>query len=148
MVNRKRDARITRERETVGITRRKSRSLTRQDRTAPSAPDLILRDFTAPMPGLKSVGEHHLPADGRGVAVPGDGDRSVHAGSRGLVDGRPHADNAPAESYFATPPSGPVSRARFGFAGDLRVEGRPHGRSRLPVNRPGGRSRQRSEYGT
>ncbi|MGO4462973.1 IS3 family transposase, partial [Streptomyces sp. M-16] len=44
VVNRKRVARIMRERESVGITRRKSRSLTRQDRTAPPAPDLILRD--------------------------------------------------------------------------------------------------------
>lgn len=57
VVNRKRVARIMREREIVGITRRKSRSLTRQDRTAPPAPDLILRDFTAPLPGLKFVGD-------------------------------------------------------------------------------------------
>ncbi|WP_405869903.1 IS3 family transposase [Streptomyces zaomyceticus] len=57
VVNRKRVARIMREREIAGITRRKSRSLTRQDRTAPPAPDLILRDFTAPMPGLKFVGD-------------------------------------------------------------------------------------------
>lgn len=57
VVNRKRVARIMREREIVGITRRKSRSLTIQDRTAPPAPDLILRDFTAPMPGLKFVGD-------------------------------------------------------------------------------------------
>ncbi|MFI2125329.1 IS3 family transposase [Streptomyces sp. NPDC020299] len=57
VVNRKRVARIMREREIVGITRRKSRSLTKQDRTAPPAPDLIQRDFTAPMPGLKFVGD-------------------------------------------------------------------------------------------
>ncbi|MET7906427.1 DDE-type integrase/transposase/recombinase [Streptomyces sp. NPDC005355] len=56
-MNRKRVARIMREREIVGITRRKSRSLTKQDRTAPPAPDLIQRDFTAPMPGLKFVGD-------------------------------------------------------------------------------------------
>ncbi|WP_405898614.1 IS3 family transposase [Streptomyces sp. NBC_00727] len=57
VVNRKRVARIMREREIAGITRRKSRSLTKQDHTAPPAPDLILRDFTAPMPGLKFVGD-------------------------------------------------------------------------------------------
>ncbi|MFF8713926.1 IS3 family transposase [Streptomyces sp. NPDC015184] len=57
VVNRKRVARIMREREIVGMTRRKPRSLTGQDRTAPPAPDLILREFTAPLPGLKSVGD-------------------------------------------------------------------------------------------
>lgn len=57
VVNRKRVARIMREREIVGITRRKPRSLTKADRTAPPAPDLIGRDFTAPMPGLKMVGD-------------------------------------------------------------------------------------------
>ncbi|WP_405592961.1 IS3 family transposase [Streptomyces sp. NBC_01190] len=41
VVNRKRVARIMREREITGITRRKSWSLTKQDRTAPPAPDLI-----------------------------------------------------------------------------------------------------------
>ncbi|MFF7985744.1 IS3 family transposase [Streptomyces sp. NPDC007901] len=57
LVNRKRVARIMREREIVGITRRKPRSLTKQDRTAPPAPDLVQRDFTTPMPGLKFVGD-------------------------------------------------------------------------------------------
>lgn len=57
VVNRERVARIMREREIVGITRRKSRSLTKQDRTVPPVPDLILWDFTAPMPGLKFVGD-------------------------------------------------------------------------------------------
>ena len=57
VVNHKRVARIMREREISGITRRKSRCLTKQDRTAPPAPDLILWDFTAPMPGLRLVGD-------------------------------------------------------------------------------------------
>jgi len=57
VVNRKRVARVMRERHISGITRRKSRSLTKPDRTAPPAPDLIQRDFTAPMPGLKLVGD-------------------------------------------------------------------------------------------
>ncbi|MEV7345365.1 IS3 family transposase [Streptomyces sp. NPDC093544] len=57
VVNHKRVARIMREREITGITRRKSRCLTKQDRAAPPAPDLILRDFTAPMPGLRLVGD-------------------------------------------------------------------------------------------
>ncbi|MGW4101605.1 IS3 family transposase [Streptomyces sp. NPDC004976] len=41
----------------AGITRWKSRSMTRQDRSAVPAPDLVLLDFTAPMPGLKLVGD-------------------------------------------------------------------------------------------
>lgn len=56
-VNRKRVARVMRERQIAGITRRKARSLTKADRAAPPAPDLIRRDFTAPMPGLKLVGD-------------------------------------------------------------------------------------------
>lgn len=46
-----------RERQIAGITRRQSRSLTKADRMAPPAPDLIRRDFTAKMPGLKRVGD-------------------------------------------------------------------------------------------
>jgi transposase InsO family protein len=57
VVNRKRVARVMRERQIAGITRRKSRSLTKPDRTASPAPDLIQRDFTAPMPGLELVGD-------------------------------------------------------------------------------------------
>ncbi|MFD4556345.1 IS3 family transposase [Streptomyces sp. NPDC058469] len=57
VVNRKRVARVMRERQIAGTTRRKSRSLTKPDRTVPPAPDLIQRDFTAPMPGLKLVGD-------------------------------------------------------------------------------------------
>lgn len=57
VVNRKRVARIMRERQIAGTTRRKSRSLTRQGRSTAPAPDLVLRDFTAPMPGLKLVGD-------------------------------------------------------------------------------------------
>jgi len=57
VVNHKRVVRIMREREISGITRRKSRCLTKQDRAARPAPDLILRDFTAPMPGLRLVGD-------------------------------------------------------------------------------------------
>jgi hypothetical protein len=56
-VNRKRVERIMRERRIVGITRRRRRSLTRQDRAAVPAPDLIGRDFTAPAPGLRLVGD-------------------------------------------------------------------------------------------
>jgi transposase InsO family protein len=56
-VNRKRVERIMRERRIVGITRRRRRSLTRQDTTATPAPDLIGRDFTAPAPGHRLVGD-------------------------------------------------------------------------------------------
>ena len=56
-VNRKRVERIMRERGIVGITRRRRRSLTKPDSTAPPAPDLIGRDFTAPAPGCRFVGD-------------------------------------------------------------------------------------------
>ncbi|MGW8066965.1 hypothetical protein ACVV2G_33025, partial [Streptomyces ziwulingensis] len=65
-------------RQIAGITRRKSRSLTRQDRSAAPAPDLVLRDFTAPMPGLKLVGDITCMPTAE-VASSGDGDRPVHA---------------------------------------------------------------------
>jgi transposase InsO family protein len=56
-VNRKRVERVMRERHIVGITRRRRRSLTKQDTTAPPAPDLIGRDFTSPAPGHRFVGD-------------------------------------------------------------------------------------------
>lgn len=56
-VNRKRVERIMRERGIIGITRRRRRSLTRQDTTAAPAPDLIGRDFTAEAPGRRFVGD-------------------------------------------------------------------------------------------
>ncbi|WP_433605704.1 IS3 family transposase [Dactylosporangium sp. CA-139114] len=56
-VNRKRVERIMRERRIVGITRRRRRSLTKQDSTAAPAPDLIGRDFTSPAPGHRLVGD-------------------------------------------------------------------------------------------
>jgi transposase InsO family protein len=56
-VNRKRVERIMRERHIVGITRRRRRSLTKQDTAAAPAPDLIGRDFTAQAPGQRLVGD-------------------------------------------------------------------------------------------
>lgn len=41
----------------VGVHRRKRRCLTKQDKKAAPAPDLIRRDFTAVMPGIKMVGD-------------------------------------------------------------------------------------------
>ena len=41
----------------VGVHRRKRRCLTKTDKTAPPAPDLIGRDFTAVMAGIKMVGD-------------------------------------------------------------------------------------------
>ncbi|OAP21316.1 IS3 family transposase [Amycolatopsis sp. M39] len=62
-VNHKRVERIMRERGITGITRRRPRSLTRQDKTA-AAPDLIGRDFTAHAPGQRLVGDiTYLPTD-------------------------------------------------------------------------------------
>lgn len=40
-----------------GITRRRRRNLTKPDRDAAMIPDLIRREFTAPMPGLKLTGD-------------------------------------------------------------------------------------------
>lgn len=63
-VNRKRVERIMRERGVVGITRRRRRSLTKQDQAAAPAPDLIGRDFTATAPGQRFVGDiTYLPTE-------------------------------------------------------------------------------------
>ena len=56
-VNRKRVERIMRERGIAGISRRRRRSLTKQDTAAAPAPDLIGRDFTALAPGQRLVGD-------------------------------------------------------------------------------------------
>ncbi|MFB7510417.1 IS3 family transposase [Streptomyces broussonetiae] len=56
-VNRKRIARVMGERDIRGVTRRKHRSLTRPDKKAKPAPDLIGRDFHADTPGTKLVGD-------------------------------------------------------------------------------------------
>ncbi|MFE5587225.1 IS3 family transposase [Kitasatospora sp. NPDC056531] len=56
-VNRKKVERIMRERGITGITRRRRRCLTRQARKPVFAPDLIGRDFTAPRPGMRLVGD-------------------------------------------------------------------------------------------
>ncbi|MFE5511761.1 IS3 family transposase [Streptomyces sp. NPDC056529] len=56
-VNRKRIARLMREHGIRGAHRRKRRSLTRPDRRAKPAPDLIGRDFHAEIPGTKLVGD-------------------------------------------------------------------------------------------
>ncbi len=51
-------------REIAGITRRKRRSLTKADKKAPPAPDLIRRDFTAVMPGIRLVGDVMVYVEG------------------------------------------------------------------------------------
>ncbi|MET8647364.1 IS3 family transposase [Streptomyces sp. NPDC004675] len=56
-VNRKRVERIMRERGITGVTRRRRRTLTRPAKRAMPAPDLVGRDFTAPAPGVKLVGD-------------------------------------------------------------------------------------------
>ena len=56
-VNHKRVERLMRERGIAGITRRRRRSLTRPDKQARPAPDLIGRDFTADRPGTRLVGD-------------------------------------------------------------------------------------------
>ncbi|WP_081236662.1 IS3 family transposase [Streptomyces viridosporus] len=56
-VNRKRVARVMRERGIQGAHCRRRRSLTRPDKKARPAPDLIGRDFHAERPGTKLVGD-------------------------------------------------------------------------------------------
>ncbi|MGY4967626.1 IS3 family transposase, partial [Streptomyces sp. 900105245] len=56
-VNRKRVARLMREHGIQGAHRRRRRSLTRPDKKARPAPDLIGRDFHAETPGTKLVGD-------------------------------------------------------------------------------------------
>ncbi|QHY93532.1 Integrase core domain protein [Streptomyces sp. S4.7] len=56
-VNHQRIARVMRERDIRGATRRKRRSLTRPDAKAKPAPDLIDRDFHAERPGTRLVGD-------------------------------------------------------------------------------------------
>lgn len=56
-VNRKKVERLMREHRIAGITRRRRRGLTRQARRAVFAADLVRRDFTAPRPGMRLVGD-------------------------------------------------------------------------------------------
>jgi transposase InsO family protein len=64
-VNRKRVERLMRERCIAGISRRRRRrSLTKPDVSATPAPDLIGRDFSAPAPGQRLVGDiTYLPTE-------------------------------------------------------------------------------------
>jgi len=56
-VGRRVATRLMRANGIAGITRRKRRSLTKPDAGAAAVPDLIRREFTAPMPGLKLIGD-------------------------------------------------------------------------------------------
>lgn len=50
-------ARLMRAHGIASVTRRKRRNLTKPDSAAAAIPDLIRRDFTAPIPGLKLIGD-------------------------------------------------------------------------------------------
>ena len=65
-VGRRRVARLMREKGIAGITRRKRRNLTKPDKDAAVVPDLVRREFTAPMPGLKLIGDISCFATGEG----------------------------------------------------------------------------------
>jgi transposase InsO family protein len=56
-VGRRRVARLMRENGIAGITRRKRRNLTKPDKRAAAIPDLLQRNLTAPVPGLKLTGD-------------------------------------------------------------------------------------------
>lgn len=56
-VNHKRVERVMRERDIAGVTRRRRQGLTRQAKRAVPAADLLGRDFTAPAPGMRLVGD-------------------------------------------------------------------------------------------
>ncbi len=56
-VGRRRVTRLMREHGIQGVTRRRRRNLKKPDTGAAAVPDLIRRDFTAPIPGLRLTGE-------------------------------------------------------------------------------------------
>jgi putative transposase len=88
-VNRKRVARVMRERGIQGAHRRRRRSLTQPDKKAKPAPDLVGRDFHAERPGTKLVGDITFLPTAEGwlylalLAGPG------HPRGRRIRDGRP-----------------------------------------------------------
>ncbi|MCX4515777.1 IS3 family transposase [Streptomyces sp. NBC_01619] len=65
-VNRKRVERVMRGHGIAGVTRRKRRGLTRPAMNAVPAVDLLGRDFTAPVPGMRLVGDITFIATGEG----------------------------------------------------------------------------------
>jgi transposase InsO family protein len=56
-VGRRRVSRLMREHGIAGITRRRRRNLTKPDAAAARVPDLLRREFTAPMPRLRLIGD-------------------------------------------------------------------------------------------
>lgn len=90
-INRKKVERIMRQHRIVGWTRRRRRSLTRQDVATPPAPDLLGRDFTRPAARGQVRRRHHLPAHRAGLALPGHRDRPGHPRGRRARHGRAHA---------------------------------------------------------
>ena len=65
-VGRRRVGRLMQANGIAGITRRKRRNLTKPDKDAAVVPDLLQREFTAPMPGLKLIGDISCFATGEG----------------------------------------------------------------------------------
>jgi hypothetical protein len=105
-VNRKRVERIMRERHIVGVTRRRRRSLTKQDRTAAPAPDLIGRDVTAPARGSGwSVTSPTCPPARAGATWP---PRSTCTAGKSSATPWP---STCAPSWSATPSSWPTAVA-------------------------------------
>lgn len=90
-VSRKRVARLMRELDIIGVSRRKTRGRPRRlAPETPAAPDLVKRDFLGHGAQRAVGGRHHLRADLGGVAVPGGGHRRIHQEDRRLVDAGRH----------------------------------------------------------
>jgi hypothetical protein len=88
-LGKKRVARLMRELEIQGVSRRRGRvRTTSPDKRAAPAPDLVNRDFTASRPDRTWGRRHHLRAGTRGLALPRGGDGPLLAQDRRLVDAR------------------------------------------------------------
>lgn len=91
-VNRKRVARVMRERGIAGLRLRRRKRTTIPDQSATPVPDLVKRDFTAPAPNLKYVGDiTYLPYGAGQFLSPGHHHRLLLPAPGRLGDRRPHA---------------------------------------------------------
>ena len=94
-VNHKRVARVMREHGIAGYRRRRRVRTTIPEPADSKVPDLLKRDFTAPAPNQRYVGDiTYLPLCRRGEPVPGHRDRLLLPPAGRLGHRRPHAHRA------------------------------------------------------